>query len=57
MLGTMAVDLGLEAIAFVPKSLHLVFYFCECRVIGSGEIGHLRRRDCELDRELHERFR
>jgi hypothetical protein len=53
----MAGDFEPEVITLIPQLLHRSFGVRERGVIASGDIGHLRRGDGELDRKIDKRFR
>jgi hypothetical protein len=57
MLDAMAGDFGPEIVTFISKLFHGYLGSRECGPVGFGGVGHLRGRDREFDREIHELFR
>jgi len=53
----MAGDFGPEIVTFISKLFHGYLGSRECGPVGFGGVGHLRGRDREFDREIHELFR
>jgi hypothetical protein len=56
MVGAVALECDPRVFAFVSKTLHLDFRLLECGWIRRSEFRHLRGRNRELNRKLHERF-